>query len=564
MTVNERTALASRVLESSTSAQAIVGKIDALFASQNRSDAPGCTVAVSLGGNLLYRAAFGLANVEHGVANLPSTKMPIGSVTKQFTCAAVLILAAEGRLDLNEPIGRLIPELPLKQRVVSLRQLMTHTSGIRCYLDQWAFNGYKTMPVGHPLAMQLRQREVNFEPGTGAAYCNGGYLLLSLAIERASGMPFDAFLKKRIFDPLDMRETSLPRAQWPVQRGAATTYLPAKNEGDSQPDATDWRHGIAISEVMMGEGGIVSTVDDMLRWAAFLRLESGPVSLLNLTAPPKVTSGHVPGYRLGVIAETWRGVRLVQHAGGLMGANSSLVMAPDAKLDVVVLFNKNAPATDLALQVVEVVLEDQLARPAPAPTTPDYSALLGNYRCDATEFVFGFVDQEGKLGLSICGSSAASFETRDVGPEILPLHVDLGTGDLRFRAGRTTGAPLEAVEYLDGCTWRKAERIKQSELTPAEIVGNADVSFENEDTRAILTFAHHDGQLIIHARGEYSGTVFTVATFGEDTLRLTSSEFKSVMLARVVRRDVGSMEVIVSTPRTRRTVFTQVGVGGQA
>jgi len=138
----------------------VSARLGQLFDAYRRDDAPGCVVGVAHHGELVYRAAFGMANVEHRVANTPATPMPLASISKHFTCVAALRLAADGKLDLDQPIGRWIPELTEAQRRPTLRQLMSHTGGLRCYIEHAVFDGFSLLPAGHVLgsAMLYLQR----------------------------------------------------------------------------------------------------------------------------------------------------------------------------------------------------------------------------------------------------------------------------------------------------------------------------------------------------------------------------------------------------------------------
>src|SRR6185312_9406937 len=230
-------------------------------------------------GELIYRAAFAMANIEHRVANTPVTRMWVGSITKHFTCAAALRLAAAGQLSLEDPIGKWVPELTAEQRHPTLRQLMSHTGGLRCYIDHAVFDGFALMPPGRPAALQCRLTEVNFPPGYGMAYSNAGYLLLTWAIERAAGAPLEDVLRDGVFAEAGLQSTALLRWAKPVQAGVATTYQRA-----SERAGRGWQHSVDLAEELFGDAGIVSTVDDLLRWAAYLRTATGPVSLDTLAA----------------------------------------------------------------------------------------------------------------------------------------------------------------------------------------------------------------------------------------------------------------------------------------
>jgi D-aminopeptidase len=180
--------------------------IDALVAPLNRSDAPGLVLGIARHGRLLYRRAVGMASLEMGVALTPTTRMRIASTSKHFTAMAVLLLAEDGLLDVEDAVQKYLPELPqLSANGPTLRHLLTHTSGWRGHDELWAIAHGLTFTLPGPgLPAMARQSELNFEPGTHMVYSNGGYFLLAKIVERVSGQSFNDFLKARLFGPLGM------------------------------------------------------------------------------------------------------------------------------------------------------------------------------------------------------------------------------------------------------------------------------------------------------------------------------------------------------------------------
>jgi CubicO group peptidase (beta-lactamase class C family) len=531
-------------------------RIEAILAPYNRSDAPGCTVAISQHGQTLYRNGFGLANFEHGVANLPATRMPIASVTKHFACAAVLQLASEGKLSLDDPIGRWLPELSEVQRKPTLNRLMNHSSGLRCYLEFVSFNGLITMPAGLPFAIQARQSEVNFEPGEGQAYCNGGYHLLSLAVQRAASQPLGEFLAERFFKPLRMEATNLPLSRWPLERGVATKYLP------HGPDGMGWRHGVDLTEELLGDGGLVSSADDMLRWAQFLTTANGPVSLATLAVQTTLANGSVSGYGLGLHTEEWRGVKIVHHGGGLIGAACFFVMAPEEGVALMVMFNRMVPVRQIALQLLEAVLPDRVVPAPPEPHSADHAVLLGHhYLVPDTGFMFAFADVGGRLGLSVYGGPAGPLEGcgtdhGDVSGQ-LPFGLTTATGDLRFRLPADAGSPPTAIDMLDAGTWRRAERLQGAAPAPQAVLDDAAGTFYSADAAATLQLGLDDGKLVLRSQGEFGANTFAAEALAPDVLRYWPKEIPGGELLRLERKEGHVHALVKSSTRTRRLVFVR-------
>src|SRR6185312_13885964 len=213
-------------------------------------------------------------------------------------------------------------------------QLMQHRGGSRCYLDLgFIGHGMNAPPLGRALAMQVRQQGRNFAPGSAMIYNNGGYHLTSIAIERVGGAPFEAQLKARLFDVVGMPDTvSLP-TDHAITPGVATMHTPSRD---------GWRRGLFPSDEVRGEGAIVSTVDDMLRWTAHLRARNRFGSTATwgaMTERPRYDDGSLGDYALGLLVGDYRGRPIVHHSGGVIGGTAQMLTFPDDGLDVVILAN---------------------------------------------------------------------------------------------------------------------------------------------------------------------------------------------------------------------------------
>jgi len=568
----------------------VSARLEQLFASFRRDDAPGCVVGVAHRGEVVYRAAFGMANIEHGVANTSATRMWVGSITKHFTCAAALRLAAAGKLSLEDSIGRWVPELSAQQRHPTLRQLMSHTSGLRCYIDHAVFDGFALMPPGRPADLQCRLAEVNFPPGHGMAYSNAGYLLLTWAIERAGGSPLEDVLRDGIFAEAGLQSTALMRWAKPVQPGVATSY-----QRTSERAGRGWQHGVDLAEELFGDAGIVSTVDDLLRWAAYLRKATGPVSLDTLAAPTLLSNGLRSRYGLGLITKPWRGLRLVHHAGTLPGVTAQFLTIPEEELDVVVLFNRPGPAVDLSQKIVAVLLEGRLEESLPAPVAASYANLSGQYVAPETGMLFGLFDVAGKLALSQFGGAPVPLEGRPAGPDHWPFGADVGSGDMLFRPAHGSAGPAhgsagaahgsselaqgggelahevsnlahglperstdDGIEYLDRSGWHLARRITGAPMSADEVVRAAPESYRSECAAATLRFATRDSGLEVVMAGEFGVGHYPAASIGPDLVRFWSPGLAPGVLVRLEREADVVERVVVSTPRTRATVFRRV------
>lgn len=373
--------------------------LDALFQPWNRSDVPGLIVGVARRGQTVYRRGFGLASVEHQTLNTPRTRMRIGSTSKHFAALAVLLLAEDGRLDPDAPLRRYLTELGGPVGEPTLRQLMQHSGGLRDPYDLPGLllcGGFPTLlGAGAGLALSQRFTSANFAPGERMVYCNNGYHLLSLVVELLSGLRFADFLRQRILDPLGMHDTALLPSDLQMLPGIASFHLP-------QADGS-WRRGIYPSEELLGSGGMVSSLDDMLRWLAHLRgtkTVGSEASWAQMLERPRYSSGATGDYCLGLIRETYRGLEIVHHAGAVLGCNSQMLCVPEQALDVIVIFNRmDGNASGMALKVVDAVLTEAGLAPPPTPVpvpVGQYPALIGRWYSPTSRRLYGVLAHPGE------------------------------------------------------------------------------------------------------------------------------------------------------------------------
>jgi len=409
--------------------------LDALFKPFNRSDAPGLVVGIARHGRPLYRRGYGMASLEHGVANTPATRMNLGSTAKHMTALAALLLAEEGKLDIDAPVNRYLPELAPLAPAPSLRQYMNHTSGHRCYLDlSFIGNGLAIKPAGYALATQARQTGSNFPPGERMLYCNGGYHLLATVVARVSGMSFEQFLRERLFEPLGMRDTEAAVNDFEIHTGVATLHVPQPGGG--------WRRGLFPAEEGRGDGGVLTTVDDMLRWLAHLRAPHHTVghdaSWARMLAHTRLNNGSISQYGLGLVRSDYRGVEVVHHSGGVIGGACQMITVPAHALDIIIITN-GVPVDPSALanQVIDTLLGDEVLQPPRSVThaaTADFPALVGrSYHSASSGFLVGFGDNDGKLGFSMCGNYLMPL--RREGEALVLGYEDAGVGPFTVSLG---------------------------------------------------------------------------------------------------------------------------------
>jgi CubicO group peptidase (beta-lactamase class C family) len=310
--------------------------IDALFASLDQCHLPGAAVGIAIRGRPVYRKGFGLAHLELPMVLTTSMRMRIASASKQFTALAYMLLCEEGKAQLNDRVLQYIPELNPVAREVTMRQLMAHTSGLRDPYDiSYHFSGLaRPITSQHLLELYRDLDTVNFPPGTAWSYNNGGCLLLTLAIERIADEPFEDVLRQRIFDPLGMHDSRLRRWDTDFVPNSATLHMLGAG-GAFEKSYVNKEH--------TGEGGIVSTVDDLLRWLAHMdhpRVGTA-TTWEHMCEPYRLINGFSTGYGLGLIVGEYRGARTISHSGTLLGCSAQVLKVPHAALDIVMISNRH-------------------------------------------------------------------------------------------------------------------------------------------------------------------------------------------------------------------------------
>ncbi|MBO6575469.1 MAG: beta-lactamase family protein [Rhodothermales bacterium] len=339
-------------------------QVDDVFAAFVGTDLPGCAVGVSQDGEIVLERAYGMANLEFDVINTPMTIFEPGSVSKQFTAAATILLALDGAVSLDEDIRSWVPELPDYGEPITLRHLMTHTSGLRDWGSVAGISGWsrttRTHTHVHALDIASRQLELNYPPGTYYSYTNTGYNLQAIIVERVSGMSFAEFSRTRIFEPLGLHHTEWRDDYTRVVKDRATAYRPNQQTGGFNM--------LMPFENVHGNGGLLTTVGDLLRFTWYL--ETGPAAFREEMHRQGVLNNGVEiSYASGLVVGTWRGVPEIRHSGATAGYRGYLARYPDQGVAVAVMCNTaGANATALARSTAELWLGDALSDdPSVAP-----------------------------------------------------------------------------------------------------------------------------------------------------------------------------------------------------
>ena len=407
-------------------ADSLAAAINRVFAEWDRPDSPGCAVGISRGDTVLYEHGYGTANLETATAISAGTVFQAGSVSKQFTAFAILLLARDGKLLLDDPVRRHIPEWPENARAITLRHLLTHTSGLREVSELfWLATGDPNVIYTEEAAVEMigRQRQLNFPPGTQSWYSNAGYGVLAAVVARVSGEPFSVFTQNRIFTPLGMIHTRF--------QADAQTLIKDRASGYDRGAADSWIRWIGEG-VTPGASGLWTTVGDLLTWQSnFERPRIGDETMLKLMQMNTVLpSGDSTGVGLGLDLGSYRGARTLGHPGSDIGFKADLVRFPDLRASIAVLCNAwTARPAAPALQIADAFLSTSLlpepsassSRPAetrPVVAAPDlrrYAGVFENSEANEVMWIRARNEQLFVALASAAGPRAARFPLRIVG-----------------------------------------------------------------------------------------------------------------------------------------------------
>lgn len=331
--------------EPSKDEAALKARLDQIANSYTPKNAFMGTVLVVEGDRVLLDKGYGLASLEWQVPNAPEAKFRLGSLTKQFTATLILLLEQDGKLKVNDPVSKYLPDAPPTWARITLANLLSHTSGIPSFtglkeFPQWSMNPHTP---DEEIAL-FRDKPLDFEPGSKFDYSNSNFIVLGAVIEKVSGKKYGDLLRERIFDPLGMKDTGLDRDD---------LVLPKRAEGYRPgPQGLEVARSESMS-IPWSAGALYSTTGDLLKWEH--GLFGGKI--LNEDSLRQMTTPGKGNYGFGVFIQTQDGVRVVSHGGGIEGFNTHLAYAPEKQIAVVVLSNVNGGAPgSMGDQLMDTVL----------------------------------------------------------------------------------------------------------------------------------------------------------------------------------------------------------------
>jgi CubicO group peptidase (beta-lactamase class C family) len=465
------------------------------------TDTPGAVVAVVREGELAFARAYGMADLTHDVPFTVQTVTNIGSTSKQFTGFALALLASRGVLSLDDDVRKYIPELPDFGETITLRNLLTHTTGFREYVNTLALGGRQVLAgdyVAREEVIDVVQRQPRLQnaPGTEFNYNNTAYGLATVVVERATGQPFPEWMAAEVFRPLGMNSTTV--------RAHPGEIIPNRSVGYSVAEG-------GFREVRdlggsMGAGGIYTTVGDLARWMRNLRTAElgGPEVMRQMTTRTVLATGDTTSYGLGLFIDTNRGLRRVQHGGSDVAHRSTFVYYPDLRAGYVVLSNHGAIPGSIAQQVAEAFFGEHMtsnAAPAPAAQAvvsadlvrPELlEAYVGRYELEAMPGLVLTVsrDDEGRLLLQVTGQPAGQLTATS------DSTFTLAGVDASVTFHRADGGEVDALTLHQNGNHRARRVPDAAPVDLGAFVGR----FFSAELETVYDLAIEDGALVVRHR----------------------------------------------------------------
>ena len=401
-------------------------RVDAVFAGLDSTRSPGCAISVVKGGDVVLARGYGMANLDHGVPIRSDTVFHVASVSKEFTAAAIALLALDGALSLDDTVQQHLPWVPEFEYPITIRNLVHHNSGLR---DQWellnmaGWRYSEDLITNDDVEYMIRlQRDLNFPPGDRYLYSNTGYTLMGMIVEAVSGQTLRDFTSERIFEPLGMTRTHFRDDFSEIVEGQAYGY---------DGDLADGGFGLSVTNFdTVGATSLLTTVEDMARWDRnFIDpVVGGPDFLDMIHQRGRLNSAEAQDYAFGLVHGTHRGLPTVGHGGADAGYRSRFVRFPEQGYSFVVLCNlAQAEPASLALQVAGIYLEDYLEPAAETVVAGADAVPLGEQEAARLEGAYWY-EEEGAVVRVARGDDGLQLSL--VGQQAGLLHL----GDGRFYA----------------------------------------------------------------------------------------------------------------------------------
>jgi CubicO group peptidase (beta-lactamase class C family) len=472
-------------------------QIDQIFAQWDNPQIPGVSVAIVKDGKIVFKKGYGSANLEYNIPNNPSTVFDIASVSKQFTAFAILLLEEQGKLTLDDDIRKYIPEFPDFGKIMTIRHLLHHTSGIRDEMDMLCMAGWRNEDaITHEqiVNMACRQKELNFPPGNEYLYSNTNYTLLAEIVARISGRSFADFINEHIFKPLGMTSSLVYDNYERIVSNLAYSYY---------QDNSGYKKNVLTSS-SVGSTNILTTVEDLSLWT--LNFEKPLVGNINLIQKMNeggtLNNGDKLTYALGQDVIKYNGLTIINHNGATAGYRSMLARFPEQKFSVILLSNNASfDPQSAAIKIAGLYLKEQYIEETPteaAPAPAGEKELAGDPEILAS--YVGKYELRPEFIINITADKSYLFVEAHEVPYTRLVQVSQTEFDLPAMHAKLTFAKDNSGEFNQinillndqPMTARKIKSVDLAYINPDDYNG----SFYSPELGTVYNFVTKEGQLI--------------------------------------------------------------------
>jgi CubicO group peptidase (beta-lactamase class C family) len=479
--------------------------IDSIFSEWNKPNTPGCALGIIKNGELIYGKGYGLANMEYDIPNSASSVFRIGSTSKQFTAASIVLLAEQGKLRLDNTLKDYFPEFPDYANKITIRHLLNHTSGIRDYLQLAYLKGFGDDDFyvdDNIMAWLVNQTDLNFAPGEEFLYSNSGYWLLGQIVKKVSGTNMADFAQKEIFAPLQMNNTHFHNDHTQIVKNRASGYVPAEKD----------RYKISMTTLdMIGDGGIFTTINDIKKWDdAYYNSEVLSKAFWKMmTEQGVLNSGKIIDYASGLFISEYKGLKTVRHGGAFVGFRAELLRFPDQRLSIAIFANRgDANPSAMANQVADIMLKDKLMEQMDKPEEVEIkevskeefplAQIVGAYKIEAGLIAEISIKNDSLNVLQTWNQSSYNIVRKSGSTFQIP-----GEEGLSFTFSNLKDGQLQTLTVLQGGRPTIASRKKEmdaSEIKLMDYVGN----YYSKELDVTYIFELEDG--VLKSRIEHKET----------------------------------------------------------
>ncbi len=486
--------------------------IDSIFLEWDKDHVPGCALGVMKDGELVYARGYGLANMEYGIPNSAASVFRIGSTSKQFTAACIVLLAERGRLSLDDNLRSFFPDFPEYAEKITIRHLLNHTSGIRDYLQLTYLKGFRDDDFyldEDVMKWLTNQDDLNFAPGDEFLYSNSGYWLLGQIVNKVSGKNMADYAREEIFMPLGMVDTHFHNDHRQIVKNRASGYAP-KEKGDFEISMTTLD--------MIGDGGIFTTINDIKKWDdAFYASEVLSRSFWEeMTRQGVLNNGEVIDYASGLDIGTYKGLKTIRHGGAFVGFRAELLRFPEEHLSIAIFANRaDANPSVKAEQVAGVLLKEKLVEPegaGEAMAQDDHAGeeypfmqLVGTYEIEPGLNVNFTIEKDSLYALQSWNQSSYPIVRISGNTFQIP-----GNEGIQFLFSDLEEGQAQTLTVFQGGRETKTRRKKDIDASGVDLEEYAG-SYYSRELDVVYDFRVEDGTLKAGIAGKTSATACTLS-----------------------------------------------------